>query len=342
MTRTSPYKSVFHTAIVVTTLLWAGNANADVNGAREFELSWDLCGASTHAVEQAINTPRHLLAAISIAESGRRDDLNKINVAWPWTVTSGSEQWYADSKKQAIEVVEDLIRDGTRNIDVGCMQINLYYHSDAFESLDDAFDPLTNVSYGASFLRTLRKKTTNWMTAAGNYHSATPKFHNKYRKRVKEIWDRERRGLNGVASANTMQTYYGSTTQSATVEAPPIDFVRTTELNKAFRTRQQEQAAAAELAAAETGSGPISAGSLGDSWKSAYTSNGDAGGYALQAQINRIRKSADDQRLLEQMMKDEANGHAAKRASDLDNWRKLYNKSLSESSSTGTSLFGNL
>jgi hypothetical protein len=322
-------------------VLFSSAANADVNSAREFELSWDLCAASTHAVEQATGVPRYLLAAISIAESGRRDDLNKINVAWPWTVTSGSEEWYADSKKQAIEIVENLVRGGVRNIDVGCMQINLYYHSDAFKSLDEAFDPLTNVSYAASYLRKLRKQASSWTQAAGNYHSATPKFHNKYRKRLMEIWDRERRGLNRVASANTMQTYYGAMTATPSGQVVPIDKDRTAELNQAFKTRQQEQATAAELAAAGAGSGPISAASLGDSWKSTYTAGGDTN-YALQAQINRIRKAADEQKMLEQMMKDEADNLAAKRASDLDDWRKKYNKALSGTSSTGTSLFGNM
>ncbi len=340
---------------VAFSALCSVTASADVNSAREFELSWDLCGASTQAVEQATNLPRHLLAAIAVAESGRRDDLNKIVVAWPWTVTSGSEEWYADSKREAIEVVEDLVRNGVRNIDVGCMQINLYYHSDAFKTLDEAFDPLTNVSYAAAYLTKLRKRTSNWMTAAGNYHSATPEFHNRYRARLKEIWDRERRGLNRVASTDTMQAYYSTPNNttpntmpnsmpnsmpsgSTFSEVPPVDIDRTAEINQAFRTRQQEEAAAAELLAAETGAGPISASALGDSWKAAYTSGGDAN-YALQAQMNRLRKAADEQDMLERMLREDANNLAAKRAADLDAWRKLYNKTLTDSSTSSTSLF---
>ena len=308
-------------------LLFSATSSADVNTAREFELSWDLCAASTRAVEQATHVPRHLLAAISIAESGRRDDLNKINVAWPWTVTSGTEEWYADSKQQAIDVVEELVRDGVRNIDVGCMQINLYYHSDAFASLDEAFDPLTNVSYAASFLKKLRKQTSSWTRAAGNYHSATPEFHQKYSKRLMEIWDRERRGLNRVASADTMQSYYGGALPLAGNGTVQIDLDRTAELNLAFKTRQQESASS------------ISAFSLGDNWKSAYTSDGNASSYALQAQINRVRKAADEQTLLEGMMKSEADNLAAKRASDLDRWRKKYNKALSSGGTASISLY---
>jgi hypothetical protein len=309
------------------TLLFSAASSADVNTAREFELSWDLCAASTQAVEQATQMPRHLLAAISIAESGRRDDLNKINVAWPWTVTSGTEEWYADSKQQAIGIVEELVRGGVRNIDVGCMQINLYYHSDAFSSLEEAFDPLTNVSYAASYLKKLRKQTSSWTKAAGNYHSATPKYHQKYSKRLMEIWSRERRGLNRVASVDTMQSYYGGASPLTGNGTVPIDLERTAELNLAFKTRSQEP------------DNSISASSLGDSWKSAYTSGGNTSSYALQAQINRVRKAANEQDLLETMMKSEADNQAVKRASDLDNWRKKYNKALSSGGTSSISLY---
>ena len=38
---------------------------------------------------------------------------------------------------------------GARSIDVGCMQVNLLHHADAFASLEQAFDPVANARYAA-------------------------------------------------------------------------------------------------------------------------------------------------------------------------------------------------
>ena len=182
------------------------------------------------------------------------------------------------------------------------------------------------------------------MVAAGNYHSATPEYHNRYRDRLAKIWDRERKGLNRPVSMQTMQAYYedGNKTSRRVSSngLPEIDYARTEQLNEAFKNRQKLQAS--EIAAAQAGAGPISAQSLGDSWKSAYTTNADAGNYALKAQINRIRKAAAEQQALDDALRAEAETLAAKRKAELDLWRKMYNKALSGSSSSSTSLYGNL
>ena len=57
-----------------------------------------------------------------------------------------------------MRAVRKLQRRGVRNIDVGCMQVNLRYHPKAFKSLGQAFDPRANAAYAAGFLRKLRDK----------------------------------------------------------------------------------------------------------------------------------------------------------------------------------------
>jgi soluble lytic murein transglycosylase-like protein len=54
-----------------------------------------------------------------------------------------------------------------RNIDVGCMQVNLGYHGKAFADLEAAFDPATNVAYAARFLSELFSKRRSWALAVG-------------------------------------------------------------------------------------------------------------------------------------------------------------------------------
>ena len=42
-----------------------------------------------------------------------------------------------------------------RSIDIGCAQVNLMHHPDAFASLEQAFDPMANADYAARFLKQL-------------------------------------------------------------------------------------------------------------------------------------------------------------------------------------------
>ena len=74
--------------------------------------------------------------------------------------------------------------EGVLSIDAGCLQVNLYYHPDAFESLDAAFDPQRNADYAGRFLRQLYAESGDWRTATGLYHSRTPTLSVPYRDRV--------------------------------------------------------------------------------------------------------------------------------------------------------------
>ena len=74
-------------------------------------------------------------------ESGRWDAEAQASFAWPWTVTAEGRGRYLPSKAEALAEVRQLRARGLTNIDVGCMQVNLFYHPDAFDDLNQAFDP---------------------------------------------------------------------------------------------------------------------------------------------------------------------------------------------------------
>jgi hypothetical protein len=76
------------------------------------------------------------------------------------------------------------------SIDVGCLQVNLMYHPDAFASLEDAFDPGHNADYAAHFLNTLYADSHDWKQAIGAYHSETPALGDAYRVLVLARWQR--------------------------------------------------------------------------------------------------------------------------------------------------------
>ena len=147
-----------------------------------------LCTRSIDAAERARQIPRFLMQAIAQVESGRWSAADEANLAWPWTVYAEGRGRYLPSKAEAIAEVEALIRRGVRNIDVGCMQVNLHYHGRAFASLEEAFDPVHNVAYATSFLVDLRRSTRSWTAAVKSYHSRTRKLHIPYRKKVYQAW----------------------------------------------------------------------------------------------------------------------------------------------------------
>ncbi len=146
--------------------------------------TWNSCAQRTAAAERAAGMPTHLLTAVSKVESGRWHAETGEIIAWPWTVTAGGEGRFLPSKEAVIAEVERLRAQGVTNIDVGCMQINLYHHPKAFDSLEQAFDPDRNVAYAIGFLRDLRDRWGSWTRAVGNYHSNTPTLSGRYRAKV--------------------------------------------------------------------------------------------------------------------------------------------------------------
>jgi hypothetical protein len=103
-------------------------------------------------------------------------------------VTVNGKGHYFPTKSAAIAAVKRFQARGARNIDVGCMQVNLLHHQKAFRSLQEAFDITQNISYAAKFLKELQTQYASWSKAVGCYHSATPHLHGPYRQRVLKKW----------------------------------------------------------------------------------------------------------------------------------------------------------
>jgi hypothetical protein len=159
-------------------------------------LNNDLCATIIARAERRHGIPVRLLRAISLAETGRYDPRAKAMIAWPWAVNAGGRGRFFATKSQAIAAVRRLRAQGARNIDVGCMQVNLMHHPKAFADLNTAFDPARNVAYAARFLKDLHTKTGSWIDAVAAYHSRLARQGNPYMLRVLRIWvDRRARPL---------------------------------------------------------------------------------------------------------------------------------------------------
>jgi hypothetical protein len=172
-------------------ILWAGltvlstSAEARIRPVVDV---WYLCAEATARAERTRRIPEQLLTAISLVEAGRHHATTGRTLAWPWTVMAEGRGRYLPTKAAAIREVERLRARGVANIDVGCMQINLHWHREAFDDLAEAFDPAQNVAVAATFLTSLRDELGVWDKAIAYYHSRTPQHHVPYRRKVRAAW----------------------------------------------------------------------------------------------------------------------------------------------------------
>lgn len=166
------------------------NEDMDVLPKKEQLADSALCSVAAKQAGVEFGVSYDLLQTISAVESGRWDSLQNRYVAWPWTVNAEGKGYYFSSKEEAIAAVKDFQKRGITSIDVGCMQINLKYHGEAFNSIDKAIDPVNNVKYSAKFLRSLYSQNGNdWKRAAKRYHSSNPIAGEIYTKRLQERFE---------------------------------------------------------------------------------------------------------------------------------------------------------
>jgi hypothetical protein len=147
-----------------------------------------LCDQAIRNGEATGHTPPGMLAAIGQVESGRIDPGTGGMRPWPWTIDADGVGQFFATKAQAVAAVAALQSRGVRSVDVGCMQINLMYHPDAFASLDQAFDPASNTAYATRFLNVLYRRMGSWSKAIAAYHSETSRIGEDYQRRVLMTW----------------------------------------------------------------------------------------------------------------------------------------------------------
>ena len=146
------------------------------------------CHEAARAAELAHGLPSGLLDAIGRVESGWYDTLSGQVSAWPFTVNAAGDGQHFSTRDDAVEFVRERQAVGVASIDVGCFQISLLHHPDAFATLEQGFDPGANAEYAAQFLARLHERTGGWETAVALYHSATPMLGDAYRDQVLAWW----------------------------------------------------------------------------------------------------------------------------------------------------------
>ncbi len=165
--------------------------------------SSNLCVQEFSAAERQYGIPKHLLMAIANTESGRfNPQVGKV-VPWPWTLNVEGQGAYFENMHDAMTAVKRARQSGKDSIDVGCMQISLKHHPDAFATLLDALNPAENVTYAAKFLRQNYDDLKSWPEAIAAYHSRTPSRGNPYYAMVRQRWQDIRSNAGGTMLENS-------------------------------------------------------------------------------------------------------------------------------------------
>ena len=138
-----------------------------------------LCLSAATDSEQRYHLPHGLLAAISRVETGRPMPVTNDRQPWPWSVNADGETLFFDTRAEAIAETQFRLNqtrtgNGPHFVDIGCVQVDISIHRNAFATLADAFNPATNADYAARLMTSLHRKGADWKAASQNYHSATP------------------------------------------------------------------------------------------------------------------------------------------------------------------------
>ncbi|AYN96813.1 lytic transglycosylase domain-containing protein [Pseudomonas sp. LTJR-52] len=113
--------------------------------------------------------PVNLLYSVALAESAYSSD--KGISPWPYTLRTATKAYYAKTLAEAENILTELLRSA-RSVDVGIMQVNLYWNSDRIKDPKSLLSPENGLRMGASILSERIK------SAPGDLELGIGRYHN--------------------------------------------------------------------------------------------------------------------------------------------------------------------
>ncbi|AEI89518.1 MAG: Transglycosylase-putative [Candidatus Midichloria mitochondrii] len=169
--------------------------NLTINKAAAAESDYLHCTKAINFYEERYKLPRNLLHSIATVESGKWNEKHKRILPWPWTLNVAGKAHYFATKQEAVNFLKSVLAKGIEQVDVGCAQINWYYHGKKhFKKPEHAFNPVFNTAYAAYFLSQNYERTKDWAKAVAIYHSRTEEKGKNYAAKVHKIWHNHRLG----------------------------------------------------------------------------------------------------------------------------------------------------
>ena len=123
------------------------------------------CELQIAAAAKRHGVPVGMLYSVGLTETGRKGSLH------PYALNIEGEAVFATDMAEALQTFHRARARGRKLIDLGCMQINHYYHRGEFDDLRSMLDPAKNVDYAAKFLADLRRRHSSWTMAVARYHA---------------------------------------------------------------------------------------------------------------------------------------------------------------------------
>lgn len=149
--------------IILSIVLTAGFSFSAISAGPKAHAN--ICEREMARAAELHDVPLGVLYAVGLTETGRGDGLR------PYALNIDGQAVYDLKRDQAVAQVKKSRAQGIKLIDVGCMQINHYWHANKFKSLEDMLDPARNVAYAAAFLKQLYIREGSWVMAVARYHA---------------------------------------------------------------------------------------------------------------------------------------------------------------------------
>lgn len=124
-----------------------------------------LCEREIQSAAAKYGIPEGILYSVGLTETGRKGSL------YPYALNIEGKPFFPPSQQAALQQFAAARTGGAKLIDIGCMQINQYFHGENFSSTQEMFDPHENVEYAAKFLRNLHDRHETWTMAVARYHA---------------------------------------------------------------------------------------------------------------------------------------------------------------------------
>jgi hypothetical protein len=113
----------------------------------------------------------YILYAVALTESRKNDDQNKV-IPSPWAINNAGNAYIPGSQQEAKALLNQMLEQGKRNIDIGMMQVNLRWHGHRVAKPEQLLIPSTNLEIGASVLSdAIQSVPGNLARGIGRYYS---------------------------------------------------------------------------------------------------------------------------------------------------------------------------
>ena len=135
-----------------------------------------VCESEIARAARLNDIPLNILYSVGLTETGRAGTLS------PYDMNVDGREVHSASLAEALARFAAERAGGAKLIDIGCMQINQFWHGHNFRSVGDMFDPERNVQYAASYLKSLRAEAGSWTLAVARYNAGpgNPEAQRKY------------------------------------------------------------------------------------------------------------------------------------------------------------------